>query len=376
MKSSKVVAYALIVIVLVAAAGAVLYYTKRGGEHQQETTQNTTTSHPTILNPNPATGTRTLTLQLGPGSNVTVYVEGITYVGPPNGSANATSYNTTVNLTINSYKWPFTNATIEPSGNAQNQTLPLFFLEAPKELVGKGQFAAPISLPGINEGFCINLTLVTSNDTVYVYKSSIELFNYKVNITYKYDKNGVAKEIIYNIKSIKPVNNNILNMTSIIKVVSYSTPGPVEVEVPANWTCNPPLSSHLWFTWEGIYKVSDCKITRASVNELRDAIGNSAIVFFLNKGCPHCIRTWPNILEALYKTCGNASNIDIYIVVFGGFMDSAVSAYLQNTMVQNGLNGYPAIAYFRGGFARDKLLGERSVDEIVAFIEKYASGQG
>ncbi|MCE4628224.1 MAG: hypothetical protein F7C34_03640, partial [Desulfurococcales archaeon] len=87
------------------------------------------------------------------------------------------------------------------------------------------------------------------------------------------------------------------------------------------------------------------------------------------------IRTWPSILEALYKTCNNASNTPIYIVVLGGFMDTAVSSYLQNTMVQNGLNGYPAIAYFRGGFARDKLLGERSVEEIVAFIEKYAGAQ-
>ncbi|MCE4627861.1 MAG: hypothetical protein F7C34_01755, partial [Desulfurococcales archaeon] len=162
---NRAIAYTLVIIILAAAAGAIIYAKKSGNEQQQGSPQSTTSGHPTILNPNPAATVRTVTLQLGPGSNVTVYVEGITYVGPANGSANTTRYNTTVNLTITGYKWPFANATVEPGENAQNQTLPLFFLEAPKELIGKQHLAAPISLPGIREGLCVNLSLVASNDT-------------------------------------------------------------------------------------------------------------------------------------------------------------------------------------------------------------------
>lgn len=314
-----------------------------------------------------------LTMPLGPSSKINVSIK--TYITSIyNNNTNTTTLNTTATLIVNSYKWPFIISDISIQGNvSKNQSLPIFILEIPREYLGKRHIDVPISLSFAREGLCVNLSLIKSNNTAYIYSSDFSLFNYNININISIDKNGIIRKSIYTI--IYKNSNNNLNITSLFIIKNYTISNSINVEVPGNWSCNPPLSSHLWFSWEGIYKVNGCRIESVNVGALQSAIEGKSIVIFLNKGCPHCIRTWPNITIVLSNICDKI-NIPIYFVIIGGFMNKTLYTYLQNTMTQGGLTGYPAFAYYENGFVRDKMLGERSVDQILAFLEKYETKSG
>ncbi len=312
-----------------------------------------------------------VTMPLGPGSQITLMSQIYTAVGE--NTTNTTSpppVNSTLKI-VSYSKWPLVNVSMKFMGNVSNQTVPFSLMEIPREWLGQDNITLPLSIPFVREGLCLRLTLANSTETTYTYTASQQVLAYIISVTMEVDNNGVLLKSIYNIRSIKQGTPQSVNLTHILIRTNLTLSNQdVQVEIPSNWSCNPPLSSHLWFMWEGIYKVEGCKLVSAKVSDLRDAIDHEAIVFFLNKGCPHCIRDWNDIVKGLNMTC-KESKIDVFIVLLGGFANKTLGDYISLLMNQNGITGTPGFAYFKGGFVQDKMLGERSADDIANFIMKH-----
>jgi hypothetical protein len=367
-KSNILIAIIIILIVIIASAVGVLHYMKN--QEKTESQENKLTPEGYILEE--LGENKTVTMSLGPGSKITFrsYLETYTtYYNTTNGTQTyPQKSNLTVNITINKYdKWPFVNITNTDQENGSPQLIPYPVVEIPKENVGAQTLNLPVSIPFVNEGLCMKFTLTNTSNGTYTYTSQITIANYKVTSILVYDSQGVVISTLYRIESIKPVNNTMVNLTHKLVRLNYSSTGEYKVTVPSTWSCNPPLSSHLWFTEEGIYKLNTCKLEQTSINDLIKGMKEGSIVFYLNKGCPHCINDWPNIIDALNAVCKSASG-KVYLVIIGGFMNSTVANYIQLTMTQNGITGYPALAYFKDGFVQNKTLGERSAEQIVEFI--------
>ena len=366
MARNTTLALAVTIIVIVgAAAGIYMYLTKpQSGVEQFNESAN--------LLGTPAT--KNYTLPLGPGSSIGMKMETLLYAGPPEEEANYTNRmvsNSTI-VVKNYWKWPFINVTmIDETGNESNQTIAFTLIEIPKEILGDSRVTLPMAIPFINEGLCINLSLTSSGSSYYTYTGHAILYGYNVSVRVTYDAQGILLNATYNIRSVAPVKGNITNLTSTLERVNLTDNGDMNVDVA--WPCKPPLAGDLWFVWEGVYRLDGCKLEEVTLNQFDSALKNKSIVFFLYKLCPHCLRDWPNITVALGNAC-KEQKVDIYLVIIGRFMNTTTYQYVHTIMTNNGLTGYPAIAYFEGGYARTKILGERTAQEIYEFIKTSGGG--
>ncbi len=342
MASNKAV-IALVIVLLVAAVGYYGYSVYKGNEGGEQQA--------------PGVQTETVVLPLGPGSRITI---------------NSTMYfeegNLSSNLTIiinQEEEWPLLNVSIV-GNQTQNSLMSYANLMIPADELGQETISLPLAIPIVGEGLCINLDLISSNETSYVYSANITIGPYNISVEHVYDSNGILYLAKYRLYSYLPDQNKTLDVLQVLKTVDVEPSNTsYKVEYNSTWLCSPPISSDLVFTWDAIIHLSQDKAEIVTLDTLRDAMDQGAYVAFLLKSCPHCQRTWPHLLEAI-----NQTGTDVYAIVIGNLMDPDYQGFLQSTMQLNGITGYPTIAYFKNGFATDKLSGEAGTEEIVAFLTK------
>ncbi len=335
---------ATIIILIALIASIYIGYNYRG-ENTNQTNQNTYTN-------------LTATMPLGPGS--TLEFNSTLYFLDSNQSVS-----TNITVRIDEYtQWPLVNITLVGQNTTQASMLPYANLMLPRESLGKQTLNLPLAILMAQEGACAKLVLESSNNTAYVYGGEIKIGPYNITIEHTYDSKGLLEEAKYQLYASFPDKNQTLNLLQVIRITNITVKNEsYQVTYNSSWMCQPPISSDLLFTWDTIIHLSKENATIVSLNDLRNAMDDGAYVVFVLKSCPHCQKTWPHILEAVNQTGTN-----IYVVVMGNLMDPDYQHYIQFAMQSNGLTGYPSITYFRGGFVVDKITGEVTTEQLVAFF--------
>ncbi len=303
----------------------------------------------------------TVEVPLGPGSQVKIFFK--SRIPTSNGTLTTQERNAT--LTIDSYQWPLVLVTYNVSNQTGNITPAYTLIEVPKNFVGEKSFNAPVAVPLVGEGLCARFNLTKKTDRSYVYESTIDINNYVIKINYIINENGIITNSTY-IFYEKSYNQNNINITQYINVSVIkisNTPYKVTFN-KSKWFCDPPISGDLRFAWDGILLIEPgYKARTVSLSEFRRAIQGGAYVAFLDKGCPHCQRTWPHLLAAV-----NETGTKVYAVIFGNLLNKTAYNYFVTLMNSNGLTGFPSIVYFKNGYVpgpQYKLVGEVDKTQIL-----------
>ncbi len=355
MKTKTLISIIIVIIIILASAGY-LYYDRN---HQRGTGKTTAGQGGNSSSSNNIT----ITLPLSVGAKVFINATAIT--------GNET-LNNNITLTVSGYQWPFLNATFQADNQTHSVLLVYTSLEVPENVVGEKSFNAPIAAPIVGEGLCATFNLTGKGDGWYTYSSTINVGTYTINVTAVILDNGTYKNVTYTFTGYNPENKSQrVNVKQIIKIkILNNNPSGATISYnPSQWFCKPPISSDLRFVWDGIILLQKGSARMVSIDQLLQAMDKGAYVAFLNKGCPHCMRTWPHLYQAVQET-----GTPVYIVVFGNLMNITQYKYFTSTMTLNGLTGYPAIAYFKGGTIpgpQYRLVGEiDNTTVLVSFLSK------
>jgi thiol-disulfide isomerase/thioredoxin len=108
---------------------------------------------------------------------------------------------------------------------------------------------------------------------------------------------------------------------------------------------------------------SDAGIKECSQTEFQKIVsptaGSDALVVFVAEWCGFCKKMKPDLHEA-----SKMANVPIYTVTF-----DEKQPWIQQTMQQLGIQGFPALVLFRQGQKPKMAAGYRAKDEILKFIE-------
>jgi len=329
-------------------------------------------SSPTIGGNTETTTTETISLGRQRTYTITVSVGSIlTYNNSYMTSEGNVAQKTIYSINVTQVQWPFLLGVYNIHG--QNTTgsarMAIGNIVLPLEILGKQEVSIPIIIPAVNSGLCANLTLVETREIkvnnrtmdVYIYSMNVSTGRYMITAQLAYNKsNGILIDANYTIYG----DNQILFMNRQY-VLNATLTGKMKTVTPDDWFCTQPYSTDFRFTLEGTYILQDGKLTPISINDVREASLDTAIVGVIGKDGQQITMDFWKTLLASSKQCPEAK---VYLIIVGPLSDPTTNALANNILERGGASESTVIVKFVDGSVDGKAYRYADLQELTSLL--------